>query len=268
MKLGLLATIFLMSSLLVVSFVNSASPLSLITGFFTFLVNSNTSTISCSNCNTGTCSCTASGCDTGYVDYYSSSNCYYVPYKEGTFSNGGFSIPISGTLYLKIYCDNGGLSSCQTLTYTGVQTTTTAAAQQSGGPSCLLEGRVCPIHTPCCAGLSCQNGLCTKITTTTTTTAEISKIVCPYECCINEPNYYDKYCGEDTACMNHVCENTLTETAAAPEGPKIDFSLVASAIVSIGLIIFLIYFVFARVIGRRAARTFSEKTTKERTIPS
>ena len=36
---------------------------------------------------------------------------------------------------------------------------------------------------------------------------EEAKTICPYDCCITEKNYFDKFCNADYYCSNHVCES-------------------------------------------------------------
>jgi hypothetical protein len=209
------------------------------------MVNYSAATISCYNCNTGTCSCSIS-CSSGYINFYSVSNCNFLPYKENIFSNEIFSFPISNTIYLKVLCDNGNTSSCTTINYSAPPTSVT----QSGGnyvpPSCQVENRVCTTITPCCLGLTCQNNICIRTTTTTitttiaitTTTTALAKS-CPYECCFNENNYLNKYCDSGKICINHSCQSSTTT-----QGIQINYLFVVGAFVAIIILIILIYFLF------------------------
>jgi len=200
----------------------------LMTGSFTFIVantstttTTTTPTFSCAGCNTGTCVCGVSGCKNGTFDYYSSSECSMIPYKEGIFSDGSFSFSINENIYMEIFCDDGSSSLCTAITYSPQSTTTTTS------------------------------------TTTSTTTTTISKTTCPYECCFDDVNYFDKSCNSGSVCANNICYATTSTTTAA--GYHISFSLVASSFVSIFLLLFLVYYVFGVVLGRRSARWVSKR---------
>ncbi len=234
-----------------------------------FAVSYNSSyvpTISCSNCNSGTCSCAAT-CSSGTLDIFTSSACNYIPSKETTFS-GTFSISLASTKYAEIFCDDGGISSCTTISYFPSSSTTTTTSQSGYIPPCQALGRICTSISHCCSGLVCQNGMCV---TQTTTTTSLAPIACPYICCSNDARYLDKGCGDGTACINHVCENTLTPTSTiseSPQYPQISFSLVASVLVAILIIVALIYYVFGIVMNERSSKKILEKMKKERSTPS
>lgn len=236
-----------------------------------FAVNYNSSyvpTISCSNCNSGTCSCTAT-CGFGTLDVFTSSTCNYVPSKETIFSET-FSISLSSTEYAKVFCDDGSISSCTTISYSPTSSTTTS---QSGSPAiCQVLGRICNSISHCCGGLVCQDGMCvTQTKTSTTTTTSLSSVVCPYPCCANDARYFDKDCGDGTACIDHVCENTLTTTSTvseSPQYPQITLSLIVSVLVAILILVALIYYVFGIVMAERSSKRIYAKMKKERSTPS
>lgn len=217
--------------------------------------------ITCSNCDSGTCSCSVNNCQSGTIDFYNSSNCNAVPYNEQNFGGGSFSFSITNATYLRAYCDDGNQTPCSVANYYAPVTITTTAPS-----SCQAQNRVCTDSSPCCSGLTWQNNICIPTTTTTTTTTTSTQTECPYECCSNEQNYFDKPCGDGTACYSHICVNTLTTTTTTAS-PQISYSLYASSFVAILLLVFLIYFVFGRVLGHAGASGITSKVKKERTVP-
>jgi hypothetical protein len=223
--------------------------------------------IYCSNCDSGTCSCFVNNCQSGTIDFYNSSSCNAIPYYEQNFGGGSFSFSLTNTTYLKAYCDDGNQTPCSVANYYAPVTITTAAPS-----SCKAQNKVCTDNSPCCSGLTCQNNICiptnTTTSTTSTTTTTSTQSECPYECCSNEQNYFDKPCGDGTACYSHICANTLiTTTTTTSASPQISYSLFASSFVAILLLVFLIYFVFGRVLGSASARGITSKVKKERTVP-
>lgn len=45
----------------------------------------------------------------------------------------------------------------------------------------------------------------------TTTIPTTAKEECPYECCVDEPQFYDKHCGAGFRCVDNVCEPIPSE---------------------------------------------------------
>jgi len=230
--------IFLSSLFVFLHFVNSEAFMgTLITGYASFSVNeTNTTvpnaTISCSNCNSGTCSCSVSSCVNGTLDIYYISNCSMIPFKELVFNYGNLiTFSLNKTIYTKILCDNEIASNCTEIDYSPVKATTTTTTS--------------------------------IITNTSTTTTTAIKSSCPYECCINVANYFNKDCDYGKICTNNVCLSTSTTTTSlAPPQYQISFSLIASVFISIFLLVFLIFYVFGYIIGKSSARTVLSKAKK------
>jgi hypothetical protein len=72
-------------------------------------------------------------------------------------------------------------------------------------PKC-TNGKCVWSETPveCCYDVNCPDGYecsqehkCVKILKQKTT--------CPYECCVNDPDYFDKVCPNNIACVDHKC---------------------------------------------------------------
>ena len=137
-------------------------------------------------------------------------------------------------------------------------TTTTTTTQGGGeggggggggeGGGCRQEGHVCTASSPCCAGLSCIQGLCrylitTTTTRTTTTTTTEEKQDCEYDCCKDETSYYDKECEEGYICTKHECVKIV-------EKPEIDMSRYYIIIIAI-LVVIIPAFVVAYALKNR-----------------
>lgn len=253
MKAGLFLTVSLIffSSLLSAQLAISQSvPVgTLATGqsYFTVIVVPLPPTISCSGCSTGICTCSVSQCTNGTLYFYHNSDCSDVPYKQFDFISGNMiTFDMSNTVFTKIVCYNGAVSNCIGISNSLFVTTTTTTTTTT-----------------------ITTATTTTTTTTTTSLATTPALsVCPYDCCSSEPSYFDKDCAYGEICTNNVCLSVSTTTTSSSPQYKISFSLIASSFISILLLLFLLYFVFGRVIGKAAARTVVSKTKKERTIPS
>lgn len=89
---------------------------------------------------------------------------------------------------------------------------------------------------------------CTKVdlssfVTTTTTTTIPQETTCPYDCCVGETNYIDKYCPEGYDCVNNQCiGSSTTETTTSSQGFQINYSIVGILAIVIIAAIFVFYF--------------------------
>jgi len=92
-------------------------------------------------------------------------------------------------------------------------------------------------------------------TTTTlpeeTTTVEIIKRECPYECCVDEPYYYDKYCDVGFECVDNFCVSTEEKKFEEEEGGIGGKILVV-------FILIVIVVIFVLMFRRRASITYEE----------
>lgn len=160
----------------------------------------------CSNCSPGACVCYISECPTGTLSVYST-NCTGIPKKEFIFSNSTFvwTSALAQNYYFKAYCDNGNSSSCTKVNLTTSVTTTT--------------------------------------TTTTTTTPSLSS--CLYDCCIDQPGFYNKYCNPGYDCVNSQCV-AQTSTATPSQGFQINYSLVGIVVIIVVFAVFIYYFLKGR----------------------
>jgi hypothetical protein len=174
---------------------------------------------SCIHCDTGTCLCGVSGCNKGIFYFYSSSDCSTVPYRSGSFISSTISFSTSQIVALKIYCEDGRTSSCTLVNYHPGSTATTST---------------------------------TSSRTTTSSTSSTSKETCPYECCSDAQNYFDKACDEGFECANHVCSVTSTSSTSIPY--NINYSLIASSFIAVCLLVFLLYYVFGIIVMRTTRR--------------
>ena len=77
----------------------------------------------------------------------------------------------------------------------------------------------------------------TTTTRATTTTIQIpTQRACPYECCVDEPGYRDKYCSPGlTCCPDHTCKKSCEGGLSS----KIIFWVALAAIIPI--VLFLLY---------------------------
>ncbi len=163
--------------------------------------------LDCTKCYPGACSCTVSECANGTLDVYTAA-CTGTPVKEFVFTNGSFIWTSARTMnyYLQVYCDSGIISSCINLNLTSYLITATT-------------------------------------TTTTTTTTTFQKTGCPYDCCVGEFSYLDKYCPEGSVCTNNQCigSSTTSETVSN-QGFQINYSIVGILAIVIIAAVFVFYF--------------------------
>lgn len=80
----------------------------------------------------------------------------------------------------------------------------------------------------------------TTTTTEETTTTFSEKTECPYECCENEPYYYDKYCEEGYVCIENECVKA-EEEEEKKKGAGFGWILTLILIfaIAVGVILFL-----------------------------
>lgn len=242
-----------LSILLLVSIPVVFAKNSLTSGLFVFSLSTKTSppSISCTTCTEGKCSCSVSQCESGTLDFFYTSNCSSLPYREKFFSYGNLvTFPLNASTYVKILCDDSTVSLCTAINY---YTTTTKTF------SCQSSGQFCSSLFPCCTDFVCQNNACVS--------SNPNKSQCPYQCCSDDQNYLDKFCGSGTACFNHLCENILTPTTTTTAAPKIKLSAFAATFIALALLLILAYYVLGYFIGRGSARAISWKVKKERTVP-
>jgi len=221
--------------------------------------------ISCSNCLSGNCTCSVTICDTGNLDYYNNSNCNAIPYKESTFTSGGFNISYyNSSFYIETFCDNGNVSACTSITsFVSTSTTTTTT-----NANCAQTGSYCNFTSDCCIGNICRDGVCANTAPTTSTTTSVggynpgSKTFCPFECCSGDQNYFDKTCLNGNECNNHLCETTTSTTTESglisAGGYQISFSLLIVTVFAIGIIMMLLYYYFGHVLGSTAERSYKK----------
>jgi len=185
-------------------------PIAFVATIFMFAIQA--FALNCSTCQLGSCFCNVTECSTGSLEVYSS-NCTGIPIKEFIFSNSSFNWTSAKALNYNflVYCDSGTKSNCTNVNLTAyaanVTTTTTSTT----------------IHT-----------------TSSTTTAASLKDTCPYDCCVGDPNYFNKYCSEGSDCVNNQCVSS--STTAQSSGIQINYSLVGLVAVAILVIVFLFYF--------------------------
>lgn len=153
--------------------------------------------ISCDKCSSSQCSCSVSGCSSGFFDTFTAFDCTGLSEIETIFKN--YTIVWSpgsyGTFFTRIYCDNGKQTACTRLNVTAPKTTTTS-------------------------------------TTTITTTTRPS---CPYDCCVNDPSYKNKFCLNNEDCLNNKC---------VKPAPEIPYNLILVVIaILLGTLIFAYAFV-------------------------
>lgn len=75
---------------------------------------------------------------------------------------------------------------------------------------------LCTENWSCGSWSACANNqqtrTCTDLNNCSTTinkssTSQFCKLTCPFECCINEQNYFDKSCLQNKICQNHQCSS-------------------------------------------------------------
>jgi len=122
-------------------------------------------------------------------------------YCEGTYDCGTFDC----------CCFSETTTTTQSTTQTTTQSTTQTTTQTTSGGSicCCDSGTSCQrnCHTVANSG-ECKTGLGEQICSSSA--CSTPKQSCPYECCLNEPNYYDKLCLSSQQCQNHKCVTTTT----------------------------------------------------------
>lgn len=164
--------------------------------------------LSCNVCSPQSCYCNITECVNGSLDVYATV-CTGIPMKEFVFTNGSFTwtSALAQNYYLQAYCDSGIMSNCTNVNLTSYAVTTT----------------------------------------TTTTTTTISKSTCPYDCCIAEINYFNKYCQEGYDCISNQCISSSTsETTSGNGGYQINYSIVGIVAIIIIAAVFLFYFLQGR----------------------
>jgi hypothetical protein len=88
---------------------------------------------------------------------------------------------------------------------------------------------------------NCNNVNLTSYATTTTTTV-LQKTDCPYDCCIAETNYVDRYCPEGYDCISNQCISTVTTETQENQGYQINYSIIGIVAIVIIAAVFLFYF--------------------------
>ena len=175
---------------------------------FLFLF-SETFALDCTNCYPGTCICNITECSSGTLDVYTTL-CAGIPIKEFIFANNSFNWTSSQAknYYLQAYCDSGIKSTCVNVNLTSFAIITTTT------------------------------------TTTTTTTLTPQKTDCPYDCCVGEENYFNRYCPAGYDCINNQCISSATSETATQgnQGYQINYSIVGIVAIVIIAAVFLYYF--------------------------
>lgn len=165
--------------------------------------------LDCTYCAVGTCYCNVTECPSGTMDIYTT-QCSGFPVKEFIFANSNFTWMGSQSLnyYFKVLCDNGNTANCTNVNLTSFSIPTTT----------------------------------TTTTTSATTTSSVPlQTNCPYDCCIGDPSYYNRYCAEGEQCINNQC--IATTTTAAPSGPAINYSLIGIVAIVIIVAVFVFFFI-------------------------
>jgi len=170
------------------------------------LLFSNVLALDCSNCEVGACYCHVTECPSGTMSVYLT-QCTGIPSKEIIFANSSF-VWIGAqakNYYFEAFCDLGIKSNCTNVNLTSSIVTTT-----------------------------------TTTSSTTTTIFVPQKSICPFDCCVGDPDYYSKYCDEGYECMNNQCISTAT--TQSEENPQINYSLIGTIVVVIIVAVFVLYF--------------------------
>jgi len=195
--------------------------------------------ITCSSCAVNNCDCTISDCSNGKFRVYSNQDCAAPFTFDLSFSSGkvNWKPEATGTYYAQAMCDDGiTITTCTQLTVSsGSPTTTTTSGGDGGGgggggtttttsigggtSGCRKEGQLCTAASNCCAGLYCDfypessGGICIKLSQTTTITSPSTSLEeCPYECCVGDYLFYDKFCDSGYECEGSTCKKIKTET--------------------------------------------------------
>ncbi|MFH8107712.1 MAG: hypothetical protein QXJ25_01670, partial [Candidatus Aenigmatarchaeota archaeon] len=83
--------------------------------------------ISCPRCTIVNCTCLIDGCNSGYIEICVDPGCKNVTSFSNFVGNSiVFTPKKEGTIYLKVYCDNGITSACTPITVQIITTTTTS----------------------------------------------------------------------------------------------------------------------------------------------
>jgi len=167
-------------------------------------ISQQTPSITCSNCNSGTCSCSFS-CTSGTLDYFSESTCKTLPTKEKVFFNGSLPVSVSGTTYLKIFCDDSSASVCTTVNPSINTCSCPSGYTQQGNvctPNCYLNNPRCMIPS---FVLNCQSS---------TTTSSI--LPCCNDCVPGEGRVCPAY--QVFPCQHCTTSTTTSSTCSCPSG--------------------------------------------------
>jgi hypothetical protein len=141
---------------------------------------------------------------------YKTADCSGFPLYYTSFSGGSASWSPTQTtsFYLRAFC-SGFNSDCKIQQVSSVTAPTTTTL--GGYTGCKKEGRICTDISPCCSGLVCVENACRNVSSSTTTivgsttTLPAVKTSCPYDCCQNDPDFYDKQCNEGYVCQENLC---------------------------------------------------------------
>jgi len=200
--------------------------------------------ISCSSiCSTTNCAC-VTNCTEGYFNIYSNSICTGVPVKKIIISNGNITFAPTETTYIKILCSDGSVSQCFRVNISSslVTTTTSTTAVSTSTTTTTKVLANCPYE--CCVGeTSYKNKFCPSEQTCTNNVCVVTKSDCPNECCVDDSDYTDKFCENDEAsCVEGKCVSP---------GPSISYSLIGIIAAIIVIVVLAFFFLRGQFGGKR-----------------
>ncbi|HDJ96641.1 MAG TPA: hypothetical protein ENG45_01035 [Candidatus Aenigmarchaeota archaeon] len=117
------------------------------------------------------------------------------------------------------------------------------------------EREIVMLLKPTATTSTSTTSITTSTSTTTTTIPEEAKEECPYECCVDEPGYEDKYCKSGYVCVDNKC--VLEEEEGGKEGRSFVLPLILAF-----LILIIVSSVF--LLKKKAPKTYEELYKKWR----
>lgn len=165
---------------------------------------------------------------------------------------------LAGTSYVKPFCDNSSITtSCSSVFVSSPSSSssTTTTTKIGGGGGCRQIGHTCTVISPCCAGFQCIGDICQvqlTITATTTpigtsTTTNIFKQDCPFDCCQGEDSFNDKSCDSGFQCVANTCQS-VSQNPQSGGGSLFSWSIIVPLIL---IVIFLPLFLFFFILKRK-----------------